>query len=623
MGRAGKAGRPAWVQPSALKPAVAPGSTPVRWLGWFAALLLGLCLSLSAAVLLSATYADVQALAHITFHKGHYAWLPVRLGEVAFHRWQLVVAGTTGLWWLAVSAALWRRPSAQGELRQGLTDTWRTLTSTLRSLQELSPAQRWLAGSTLALLTASRVYALGIRPLHSDEVASYDFFVRRGLLAVVSFYPLPNNHVLANLLSWGFAQLRPGLGWAMQVPVLLTSLLGTLGLFAGLRRLSNFRVAYLTLFLFGWLHLSLYYAGAGRGYWLHVSLAGGQFLAVLALISPGLTINRERAAWTALLLCGVLGCFNIPAFAYVLVSAYACLGWHYLGWGLRRHPDWPRLRLAVGAGLLTLLGAALLYLPLLLISGPGRLLANEYVVAQRLPDFIDFFRPYVWRLEGTLLGYTPQGVLGLAAILLAWLILAGLSWHKLGSSAANLPLLRLGRPALAFVLLPYALLIAQRVYPPERVLFYKQLMVFLLLALVLDYWWQRSRWPQLARVGGLALPLLLFAGFQLDLQRREAQLNWPLVRGLQNSFHWLSRQPPGRVLVGPIFHQLYYLHYFHSQAPAPAWQLDSGPQPGVRYDYLVLPPGYHGPLPANLPAAAAYTDGFARIYQLPASKAIY
>ena len=65
----------------------------------------------------------------------------------------------------------------------------------------------------------------------------------------------------------------------MRLPVLLTSLAGTLVLFAGLRRWVGVGVAAGAAGAFSWLQLSLYYAATGRGYWLVNLLTGIVFFA--------------------------------------------------------------------------------------------------------------------------------------------------------------------------------------------------------------------------------------------------------------------------------------------------------------------------------------------------------
>ena len=89
---------------------------------------------------------------------------------------------------------------------------------------ELWPAQRRAAFITLAALSLLRlVLSLPAITPPYDDGASYSLFVSKGLLAVAAYYPLPNNHVLENLLAWLFFQVSPGFWWTIRLPVLLVA----------------------------------------------------------------------------------------------------------------------------------------------------------------------------------------------------------------------------------------------------------------------------------------------------------------------------------------------------------------------------------------------------------------
>jgi hypothetical protein len=584
--------------------------------GWFWLLLLGTLLAACAAyvalVLNQATYADVLAQGHLLFFDGEYACLPVRVSASEFARAQWVAfSAAAGLVLVLVrTCATW---AGGQEVRALRAETSAALAGALRGLARLTLRERWLSGLSLGLLTSARCYLSVVKSYQADEVASYDFFVRPGLLAVSSFYPIPNNHVLANTLSWVFLQMNPNVWFTLRLPVVLTSTVGTVALFAGLLRVSSFRVALLALTLFGWVQPSLYYAVAGRGYWLLMTLAGGHFLAVMVLLArPGL----GRIAWATLLVTGVLGCYTVPTFVYVVASATSYLAGVAL---LRR--DWAGLG-QVTTGVLGM-GASvgLLYTPLLLLSGWRLLLVNGYVAPRPWLTVVRALPGFAWLTEGVLLGHDTVGawgfVLGMAAV-------GGLLWRQRLRPAqfATRRLVattrRLVWPALWFVLFPYLLVLGQRVLPPARTLLYKELFFFILVGILLDAGLRMrptGRWGQRL----VSLSLLLFVAYQTYTMSVLVAASRRVAANSLGVFEWLVVRPPGPVLVQENETALYLLFLAHYRTPHRHWQLATRARPGERYRYIIVPHGYKGPSRSAPLVRLAYHNEEVDLYELLAS----
>jgi hypothetical protein len=439
----------------------------------------------------------------------------------------------------------------------------------------LPPAQRRGALGLLLALTALRTYySLTVQPY--DDAFSYELFVRESWLAVSAAYPLPNNHVLSNTLGWVFYQVHPGFWWSMRLPVLLTAT-GATGLwFLALLRRSNFRVALLAV---GWFALpleSLYYAATGRGYWLLVGLGAVGFFSLLALRESAPT--RPRVAALALVLSGALGLYAVPTHLLLLAPAY---GWWALG-ALRRR-DGPALARLLALGLLTGLATALLYAPLLLISGPRLLLHHRYLAPLSAAQFWHYVVANAWQPYQRLWG-------------LLTLLALGALWALAGQLPADQARLvhRLGLPSAWLLLTPYLISVAQRSYPPERTLLYKAQYTFLLLALAAD-WALRRAGPRRRRwvAGALVAASLAFGALQGWRVARQEQL-WRGSIGVQwarPEVAWLSRQLPGPVLAPDPMHRFLLRFYGPSSFLAPPWRLDARPRPGGRYRYVLAAPG--------------------------------
>lgn len=561
--------------------------------------LLAGCAGYAAAVLYTASAQEAAALAvDYPTHWPNLGSMAHMIGELRLAL--VVVAVLLG----AASGIIMLYYYRQGyqPRRSGWRLAWHGLRQPWRALR---PDQRRLAWVLLAALTLLRLF-ISRQLFTFDDSASYEFFVRKSLLVVSACYPAPNNHLFSNTLSWLFYQAHPGYWWSMRVPVLLASTAATAGWFVGLLHRSNFRVAALAVTLFSLLELSLFYAAEGRGYALLLALSGLGFFSVLALAyAPAQTPPFElNAAWVGLVAAGILGLYTVPTFVYFLVAAYTWLGWYWL-----RGRLFYRL---VGLGLLgatTLVGAALLYVPLLLISGPAALFQNAYVKPLAAATFFRQLPSYLWEIEGALLGESHNGMLAslhlgsLAAVgvALGFLALARAARRGLVAEPGATYLLRLGQPAFWFVLLPYALLLVQHVEPPTRTLWFKAIFMFVLIGLEAN--WLADRFAPRTRFlrASIVLAAGLWASIQLVQLHRSNQLRISYLRAPHAAAQWLLQQPPGPVLSASSPWALAAMQFFiHYENPTSPLVIDTVRRPGVCYRYLIGP----APTPAAVGSGA-------------------
>ena len=483
--------------------------------------------SYGALVVLTASWGDTQQLNRIypnegmcIRHFGPVAWQQVRSWLASSALVGLVVWVGFGL---GTSAGRTEGRALQAELRywaQRVRHGWRNL----------SGGQRQMLVGQLALLTLVRLY-LSWTLIWHDDAASYELFVRHGLLAVGAYYPVPNNHQLANVLAWGFYQLHPAFWWSMRLPVLLTSTAATTVLFATLARRLGYWPALLAAAGTSWLQPSLYYAANGRGYWLVLLLAGSVFWALLVVLE--VAGRRSRVAWLVLVAAGGLGSYAVPSFVYVLVAAWSWLGLQALR-SRQRHLRAP----VVASGVLVGVLAGLLYAPTLFVSGLPALVANAYVRPLGAQEFWSALPSYVWFTEGFLGGqFHFGGLLGLLGVgAFGWT-----AWRtRTGLVAARLrwQVQQVGWPALWFAGLPYVLLLGQHVLPPERIWLYKAWFGFVVLALVLANWrWTRTRrWL-------LGLGVVCFAIYQLTALLRDNRRSWLRITRHQADYQWFAAHP--------------------------------------------------------------------------------
>jgi hypothetical protein len=571
--------------------------------------LLALCAGYAALVLHQATWAETQQLNEIFpfYHWKIRAFTAAELHRAA--RWLTIAAAALGAGWLLLRL----RGSGRHEQRRLQSETG-FFTGFRQRLAHLSPAQRRGAAGALAALTAVRlVMSLPeITPAY-DDGASYTLFVSKGLLAVSSYYPLPNNHVLSNTLSWLFFQVQPGFWWTMRLPVVLAATAATVILFAGLlREKVPFRPAVLATGLFSLSQFSLYHAAVGRGYWLLTACAGVVFFSALGLVRTG---GQTRRGWRGLVVGGVLGAYTVPTFALVLASAFSWLGLRFLG----QRNGAGLLRLAAAGGLVGL-GTLLLYAPLLFVSGPAKLFNNGFVTPLPTWYFLKGLPRYLWETEGLLAG---QAALGGLLVLGGALATAGLAWQawRRRLPAGLAPAWQRLAPALGwFLVAPYGVLLAQRVLAPGRTLFYKAFFFFTLLALAVE-WLLRTR-PAATRRWLrplLGLAALLWTAYQFRSLARDNRTPYRHNAAYHEAFAWLARQPAGPTLVPEPTHAIFLGLYFRSEAPAFTWQAHAEPHPGTTYAYAVAFPNKRGYFQPRFAYPPAFRNEEVEIYRIPAT----
>jgi hypothetical protein len=533
------------------------------------------CAGYVALVLSTATWAEARALDAIFPYDGWHIQ-PFSAGAYRQATWALagaalgLAAGWLGLARTRVGRAeLVATAHEVGAARRRLGAQWRALPG----------RQRGLALGGLVALTLVRGYlSTGYQP-YGDDAISYEFFVRHRLLAVAAYYPMPNNHILANTLSWGCYQLWPSFWASMRLPVLLTSTLGSGLLFGVLLRRVGFGAALLATGAFSWLQLGLYYASNGRGYWLVLLLAGVVFWSLLHLLDAAADAPPAgRAAWLGVLVAGILGCYTVPTFAYVLASAFS-----WLALRAARRRAWRQLGHAVAVGMLVGVGAAVLYAPVLLVSGAKVLVDNDFMQPRSVLDFWRWLPEYAWLTEGFLAGQRTLGA-GLTLVVLG---LFGQLWYR--AATGRLPaaqarrVLGVGLPALWFVGLPYAVLAVQRVQAPERTLLYKAWFFFLLLALILAdrRWTPARRW-----LAGLAAGV--FVLYEAGTAVRLSYLGRQQGPGERALYAWLVHHPQPQPTLVPDYGLWLKLRlHAHVQAPTQPWRAAYQARPGRRYGYLV------------------------------------
>jgi hypothetical protein len=481
-----------------------------------------------------------------------YAWLRLGVGATS------CVALGLGWWTQRVwqEGEVWRVGEAQR--------CWRALG---RPWQALGNGQRGVAiGMAMAVAGARLWYGIGC-PLVPDELFSYDYCVLPGAAVTASYYPYPNNHLLANLLvglvHWGLPEAS-----SLVALRLLPTLAGLLALplvYLLLLRHARMEVVTLGVGLWGLSPDPVFFAVVGRGYaWAMVAALVG-LCATLELLRPaaGQGSVTHRLAWAVFGGSAVMGLYAVPTHLYTVLAFGLLLGLG-LPVGRQRATHLAHLTLtAAGVGVVT----TVLYVPIGAVSGWPALFSNTYITPIGWADYWAQLGFYLVETTTTLLGQRGWSALAFGGLIVVVpLVLAEAT--RLPASTRRLGWVLYGQLVLW---LPVAML--HQVLPPPRTLLFVLLAFMLLLGLlgqVLVIYCPGRRWRAMGWVG-VGLVLALYGGYRLPRQWAIFALRRQQVAAFDSAYRWVRQQHLQRIWVDSDDLFLLWHHYalLDGRAPLP------------------------------------------------------
>ena len=509
-----------------------------------------------------------------------------------------------------------RRRMAPSRLRQ---EWGRGLQSLRRAWQQLNGGQRAVALALAGAALLTRAWLVIDYPITTDELTSYDYYVRPGLAVTASSYSLPNNHLLYNLLVGAL----PGLGLPADVQQRLPAIIiGVMLLpisYLLLLRYLRFGAATLALGLFTFAPMPAFYSIAGRGYGLQLAAAMAGLFATLALSGPG----KHRLPWLVFVGAGVAGLYTVPTHFYILVVLGLAL---LTGFGRQKGRQRRQQLCYLAVATLSIATTtALLYSPVGAVSGWASLLHNPYVHSLSWAEFCQgFYNPYLLGAASQLWGQGKSSLLLLSGLSIAAGV--GLRWVQQPARA-------LGWVCFGVVFGPLLLLVAQHVFVPARALLMVMLGSFILLALLLrevsHRWWPlfRARWPEWWRgvyLGILVLIISLYGSYRLHREAAAMEAIAVQHEYLGRQYAWLWAQHPARVWVDSLSRPYQGIYWYHlglqKQQALPLVVTRALPSvaSGGGLEYAVFcRRGGLAPPPTLLARPPVYADERIYIWQLP------
>ncbi|MEZ6058441.1 MAG: hypothetical protein R3C01_17205 [Planctomycetaceae bacterium] len=285
------------------------------------------------------------------------------------------------------------------------------------------------------------------QPMRYDESYTWLEYASHPFYEAISMYWDPNNHLCHTLqvhLSVKLFGLSP---MVLRLPALFAGVMLAMVAAIAVRPCGVFASLAAGLWIASHPML-IEYSTTSRGYMMQALLC-----VVLLRLTWTMTRQRDLFLWFCWGLTASVAMWTIPTSLYFVVAASVALLWS------RRTLSGPHLKeMAIGLGV-TGLATLLLYLPVLVYTGPFAVTHNPFVRPLPLSDWLVRW-PAALRSDAEfLLRDLPWSVVGLLLILL----LVGLTM--------SIDRLRL-RLFSASLLIASGLTLIQRVHPPSRVWIY-------------------------------------------------------------------------------------------------------------------------------------------------------
>jgi len=392
---------------------------------------------------------------------------------------------------------------------------------------------------TLLFVTSIQIYFAISYPIHIDEAFSYVFFASKGLTVSAVFYPGPNNHVGYTLWVALLSKFLPA-SWAIRLPVLLQACVATLAGYTWLANRYGTLTAMVSILLFTLSEYGLFYAVHGRGYW---AVAFCTFIMLWAIESQYQTPYR-RIYYVIGIVAAIYGFYSVPVFLYPFIGVSLWGVWRISAKNFEGLQNW------LIALFIVFIITSLLYLPILLFNDWHTLTANPWVLRGQESFWKDYFS-YLIEVNAAFYGTEK---IGFAVVLLCWL-LAFIGIFIPSYRSISMLIICLG-------VLPFVLIIFQKVLPFTRVWLYKSVVEYVFIGIFLGYLAQKNHF---LRYGVVAL-LVCGSLFQLHTHHTRLHQDKGIYVNAQNCAKRIMQENPTRVFANHDLYQV-MLRYEAVQIP--------------------------------------------------------
>lgn len=239
----------------------------------------------------------------------------------------------------------------------------------------------------LLLLLFIFIYGIVLRfnyihqPIRYDEATTYLLFASKPIYFGLSVYPAPNNHLFNTFLMHSFVSIFGNDPWVLRLPAFIFgSLTVIISYFLAQVYYNKFAGLLVACFV-STSSILIEYSCNGRGYTIIVFLSLVIFLFVIYLRT-----NKNKFAWLMFSFINALGFYTIPTMLYsYVISVFLLL--------VMVSKDRPVIKSILLKNifyysLIMLLLAIIFYLPVIIVSGVGAIINNNYVKSMPINKFI-------------------------------------------------------------------------------------------------------------------------------------------------------------------------------------------------------------------------------------------
>jgi len=546
-------------------------------------------------------YADVLQLEKIKYHDEIFLQHDIILQKKSYNLLVKLINILSLSTTLIVVYSFISRNRIKQELSIIAAELGQILQIIFRLLLQLTKIEKATFSFILVLIVLVRIYYLKQHSFTTDEVASYDYFVTQGPLAVTSFYPFTNNHILSNLFCLISYQFSTEPLLTMRVPTFLVSLMGTIIMYIVLIRYCGFAVATLSIGILSLSQVGIFYAIAGRGYFLLTVLTFIGFFSMLNIMYKRV---RIRLYWFLYIFSSILGFYTVPTFLYPFTSTLLvglfCFLWH------RKQAEVFQL---IVSSFIIGWGTIILYLPLIFITGVNFITNIEFIQPLNSNSFWFGFSPYLIYTEGWLMGQERLGKYLLLGVLMLYAV-------KIFYFKEKGILLEIGLPSLGLVVIPYFLMVLQQIQVPERALFYKEIYLYLVSSYLLFNILNALNTKERYNIYLIGLIIILYSSYQIYHTEKILAHVRTEERQRKETFQWLINYKPRNVLVLNPKYALFLNHYF--KAAKINCEIYTEKKEDRKYDLVILSKNksFESASPSMVLGKKIYQNNFVQVYGL-------
>ena len=216
-------------------------------------------------------------------------------------------------------------------------------------------------------------------PMRYDESFSFIHYGSKPFFYVISNYWYPNNHIFHTITVHFWYLILGDAPWVVRLPALIDGILLMPAIYLTARYIYDKQTALLALMLMATSMAFVDYSTNARGYTLYCLC----FLALLTigkfLKSRSSPSSLDPAMWILFVLIAVIGFYNIPVMLYPFVLVFSWLMIFPAKNGQRL------LRQTLLGNLTKIIVLVLVvYVPVIVISGIGSLIGNEFVESKSI-----------------------------------------------------------------------------------------------------------------------------------------------------------------------------------------------------------------------------------------------